>query len=367
MKSEIENYADFKKIRYSQCWEDADILLEALKVKKDGTYVSIASAGDNSFAILSKSPRKVVALDLNEQQLFCVELRKEAYRRLSYGEFMILAGVKNGDRQSIYQKVREGLSKECRDFWDENRDYIKEGYFRVGKFEQYFHLFSQKVLPITFKSKKILSFFQKRTMEEQRKFYYKSWNTFRWKITMHFFFSERVMAKIGRDKAFFRYVKNDVAKHAYKRFEKGFLNVPMYSNPYMRYLMLGNFSDDALPYALRKENFDTIKENIDCLEIRKECLEEYLEGVEEHTVDGFNLSDIFEYMSEENMKKIYAAILKAARKDARVAYWNMLVDRNCPSDFREQVETKWKESERLTNEDKAFFYKRFLVEVVKYV
>ena len=53
-------------IRYANCWEDADILLKAITPKENGNYLSIASAGDNSFALLSKSPSFVLAIDLNQ-------------------------------------------------------------------------------------------------------------------------------------------------------------------------------------------------------------------------------------------------------------------------------------------------------------
>lgn len=41
--------ADFSFLRYAQCWEDADVLLEALDVGPDSVCLSIASAGENSF------------------------------------------------------------------------------------------------------------------------------------------------------------------------------------------------------------------------------------------------------------------------------------------------------------------------------
>ena len=52
MRAEIAEKADFEQIRYAQCWEDADVLLEALDVKTDGSYLSIASAGDNTLALV---------------------------------------------------------------------------------------------------------------------------------------------------------------------------------------------------------------------------------------------------------------------------------------------------------------------------
>ena len=48
MGSEIVTRADFSAIRYAQCWEDADILLEALDVRPGKVCLSIASSGDNA-------------------------------------------------------------------------------------------------------------------------------------------------------------------------------------------------------------------------------------------------------------------------------------------------------------------------------
>ena len=40
--SDIEQRAAFDLVRYAQCWEDADVLLEALEVKEGETCLSIA-------------------------------------------------------------------------------------------------------------------------------------------------------------------------------------------------------------------------------------------------------------------------------------------------------------------------------------
>jgi hypothetical protein len=44
MASEIEGRAEFSAIRYAQCWEDADVLVEALGKGEGRSFVSIASA-----------------------------------------------------------------------------------------------------------------------------------------------------------------------------------------------------------------------------------------------------------------------------------------------------------------------------------
>ena len=92
MRSEIAAKANFSTIRYAQCWEDADILLEGLDIQPGDTCLSIASAGDNTLAMLSKNPGRVIALDLNPAQLACLELRVAAYRELSHDELLELIG-----------------------------------------------------------------------------------------------------------------------------------------------------------------------------------------------------------------------------------------------------------------------------------
>ena len=82
-QTEAAEVADFSRIRYAQCWEDADILLEGLAVREGDVCVSIASAGENSLSLLTGNPAKVVAIDLNPAQLACVDLRRAAYRVLT--------------------------------------------------------------------------------------------------------------------------------------------------------------------------------------------------------------------------------------------------------------------------------------------
>src|SRR6478609_8677795 len=98
MQSEIVQRADFSQIRYAQCWEDADVLLEALDIQPGDSCLAIASAGDNALAMLSRSPGRLIALDLSGAQLACLELRVAAYRTLSHDELLLLVGsVGEGD------------------------------------------------------------------------------------------------------------------------------------------------------------------------------------------------------------------------------------------------------------------------------
>jgi S-adenosylmethionine-diacylglycerol 3-amino-3-carboxypropyl transferase len=94
----IDERADFGIIRYANCWEDADVLCAALQPAPGKRILSIASAGDNSLALLADGS-EVVAADLSPVQLACVELRMAAFRELNYDETLAFLGVRESTQR----------------------------------------------------------------------------------------------------------------------------------------------------------------------------------------------------------------------------------------------------------------------------
>ena len=92
MSKGIEARAKFDKIRYANCWEDPELLLEGFDNGKK--YISIGSAGDNSLSLLVKNPELVYAVDLSIPQIACCELKKYAIKFLDYENFLKLLGFK---------------------------------------------------------------------------------------------------------------------------------------------------------------------------------------------------------------------------------------------------------------------------------
>lgn len=360
MEESLENRVDLKIIRYANCWEDADILLEALAPKEGGKYLSIASAGDNSFALLANSPSLVLAIDLNFSQLACVELKKEAFRHLPYEQMLQFLGVHAMDkRKECYKNLRESLTEKTKNYWDNHLDLIEKGIIHTGKFERYFSLFSRWVLPLIHSKKTITCLLEKKSTEERKRFYDKQWNTLAWKWLFKLFFSRKVMGKWGRDPEFFKYVETSVADRILTRVKHALTELPTDTNPYLEYILKGNFQK-TLPFYLRAENFENIRKNLDQLVLFKGGLNEAFAAYPS-SFDGFNLSDIFEYMSPEQYGEELTQIVDRSTAGARLAYWNMLA-------YRKEVPALSKlsflDSERLHKLDKAFFYQAFVIGVV---
>jgi len=364
MKSEIVKKVDFSFIRYAQCWEDADVLNEALSIQPGDTCLSISSAGDNTLSLLASSPARVIALDLNPVQLMCLELRAAAYRELEYEELLGLMGSRvNNERLALYQRCRPLLTENTRFFWDNNQLAIQNGIGSAGKFERYFSLFRERILPLVHSKKRITQLLEQKDLLQRKSFYNNVWNNFRWRIIFRLFFSRFVMGRMGRDPSFFNYVEGSVADKILARTYHAMTELAPSENPYLHWILTGTHGD-TLPFSLRKENFELIRDNLDKLEWHQLSIESFLAQAENVKIDKFNLSDIFEYVSEDNYVEMLKLLLKYSSSGSRLAYWNMLAPRSRPGSMAGQIQSLSELSERLHLKDKAFFYSRFVVEEV---
>lgn len=362
--SEAAARADFSRIRYAQCWEDADILLEALAVQPGDTCLSIGSAGDNALSLLACRPERVIAIDLNPSQLACLELRVAAYRELDHSGLLELIGSRPGQRsETLYRRCRPLLSTPVRDFWDARIDEVSRGIGGAGKFERYFETFRNRVLPLVHSRRQVERLLRGGTPEECEAFYNDEWDTWRWRLMFRLFFSRFVMGRMGRDPSFFRYVEGSVADRILARGRHALTALNPAENPYLQWILTGRHTT-ALPFALRPENFEVIRDNLDRLEWHCQPLEEFLDSVAPGTIGAFNLSDIFEYISAGNYHRLLAQLVRAGRPGARLAYWNTLADRHRPDSMANQLRSRDELARSLHARDKAFFYCAFIVEEV---
>jgi S-adenosylmethionine-diacylglycerol 3-amino-3-carboxypropyl transferase len=356
--------ADFTRIRYAQCWEDADVLLDALAIREGDSCLSIASAGDNSFSLLTHNPARVIAVDLNPTQLACCELRKSAYQQLEHHELLELIGARPyANRADLYRKCRRDLNDHARRFWDARPEAIARGIGSAGKFEEYFALFRNRVLPWIHPRGRINALLAGGSLTQRHQFYDNTWNNWRWRLLFKLFFSRTVMGKLGRDPAFFKYVEGSVSARILARSKYALTELNPADNPYLQWILTGQYTT-ALPHALRPENFEPIRQNIDRIEFHLCSIEDYLAEHPQERIHRFNLSDIFEYMSEQNYHRLIKLLIKNSAPTARLAYWNMLVPRSRPQSIADQLKPLPDLAESLFLKDKAFFYSRFVVEEV---
>jgi len=353
----------FDFIRYANCWEDADILLEGLSPQPGKKILSIASAGDNSFLLLKSSPELLVAVDVNKTQLYLTELKKICIKHLGREEVLQFLGFKRGnDRSATFDSIKKHLSSECRIYWEHHVNHLERGVIYQGKFEKYFILFSRRILPLIHFRKTTSKLFEEKSEEQQALFYNNRWNNMRWKLLFKVFFSKYVMGKFGRDPKFLEQVKVPVSEYIYEKAAHHLKSKYAQTNFMLRFNLTGRFANLLPPY-LQRENFDTIKKNIDKLVV--------FEGFAEDAFNKYgkfnymNLSNIFEYMDDELFRKTGKVLHENLEQHGRIAYWNLMVPRRISEILPDSMEYKKELSEKLSEIDRGFFYNQFIVDEAK--
>lgn len=362
MEQQLTDRVNFEFIRYANCWEDADILLEGLNPKVNSKILSIGSAGDNSFSLLITNPELVVAVDVNPIQLYVIELKKVCIQHFSREQTLAFLGfIESSNRKQQYDIIESHLSEEAKQYWQLNFSLIENGLIHQGKFEKYFQLFCKKILPWIHNKKTITELFREKTEQEQLTFYNKHWNTWRWRLLFKVFFSKYVMGKYGRDPEFLKEVNVKVSDFIFKKAEQQLQSVNAQQNFILQYNLTSSFGNNY-PHYLRKENYDTIKQNIGRLKIHKGYAEEAIKQYGKF--DYMNLSNIFEYLDTETFSKVANDLINGSNHGARFAYWNLMVPRKISNINPKQAVYQKETSQLLTQKDKGFFYNQFIVDEI---
>lgn len=358
--SEALNKVDFSIIRYASCWEDANVLHQALAIKDGEKVLSIASGGENSFALLINNPSLVLACDVSLPQLYLVELKKVAISNLSLEEYRQFIGLdKSEKRLQWYKLFKSQLSNDCVAYYDQHLKSIEDGIYFNGKFENYFKLFRTWVLPLIHTRKEIDLLMSPKSPSSQIDFYNNVWNNKRWQIIFKLFFSKTLVGLLGRDPEFLKQVKIPVSEFILEQAKSALTHKHCSENYFLQQIFYG-FYTSHVPLYLKPENYIKIKSNINQLLI----FNGYANSVQPKfgKFNALNLSDIFEYMDVDTFKSVTSDFENLAETGARGAYWNLMVERKMS-----QVNSKWIYQQKLSTElheiDNGFFYSDFILEV----
>ncbi|HEY5654214.1 MAG TPA: DUF3419 family protein [Woeseiaceae bacterium] len=360
----VAQQACSERLRYAQCWEDADVLLAALRITRTDSCLSIASAGDNAMALVGAGARSVLACDLSAAQIAALELRREAYKNLEYEDLLALIGeTRHRQRQKLYARCRPGLSSVSQRFWDERPKLVRAGIGRVGKFERYLSLFRRFVLPMVHSQRDVRGLFAGRTETERATYYNTVWNNRRWQWLGKWFFGPAALGRLGRDPSFSLYADETVWESLQRRIPQALVQQVPGENPYLRWILTGRFGT-ALPWALRRENFAAIQGNLGSLDIACESLETLLHRLPSGSIDACNLSDVFEYVDADHYEATLRELARAGRPGCRLVYWNLVTRRRRPQSLAAVLRENRTLATSLHGLDKAFFYRDLVVEEV---
>jgi len=132
----------FRRLVYTQIWEDPEADLAALQLPVGSTIVTISSGGCNALSYLTAQPAQVFAVDLNEAHLSLLKLKLAGLRAFSkYADFWQFFGEAASPANSeLYREhLWLWLDADARAYWDKRNlvgrsrhAYFTDGFYRHG-------------------------------------------------------------------------------------------------------------------------------------------------------------------------------------------------------------------------------------------
>jgi S-adenosylmethionine-diacylglycerol 3-amino-3-carboxypropyl transferase len=132
----------FRRLVYTQIWEDPVADLAALRLPVGSTIVTISSGGCNALSYLTAQPAQVYAVDLNEAHLSLLKLKLAGLRGLSgYKDFWQFfgEGASVANAELYRQRLWLLLDADARSYWDKRNTvgrprhaYFTNGFYRHG-------------------------------------------------------------------------------------------------------------------------------------------------------------------------------------------------------------------------------------------
>ena len=132
----------FRRLVYTQIWEDPVADLAALRLSVGSTIVTISSGGCNALSYLTARPAQVYAVDLNEAHLALLKLKLAGLRAFSdYSDFWQFFGAANSpaNAELYHERLRPQLDAQARGYWDKRNiigrprhAHFTDGFYRHG-------------------------------------------------------------------------------------------------------------------------------------------------------------------------------------------------------------------------------------------
>ena len=364
LKSQFAKSVDPDLIAYSTLWEDHNVLVKALAIDSSDNILSITSAGCNILSMLLENPNSITAIDLNPSQTAFFKLKLAGIKYLEHENFLKLFGyIPSSIAWDIYLELQDCIDIDTREYFDSRKEYFQTGLCHSGKLEKYFRGFAQKISGSSKNVSEINAILTQSSLGEQKENLAKLFTT---EFNQAFldYFDQSNQSKHGRDQEKYKHVKEEnIAKCLLERFQNCANTLLLADNFYTQYLMTGNYLsiDHSYPY-LQDENFKKLKTLIHKVKVVTEQIEEHMSSCPHGTYTKANLSDIFEYMSQEDADLLLTQIAKQMNPGSRLAYWNLYIERN--SQNVTSLKRLDKLSQELKSMDRVWFYKNFHVDEV---
>ena len=331
------------RLFFAQVREDPRLELEALAPLADARVVVVSSGGCTALSLLAAGTGHVTAVDLNSTQNHLVELKIAALRRLTMPEILSFFGVARGAgkrRLRTYRTIRPLLTEGAAEFWDTHEALLGRGALACGVTEQFIGAVVKVVKLFIHGPRKVERLLALESLEEQREFFDREWNTRRWRLLFPLLINRWTFSR-ALEPEFFREVENpSFAAHFRALLEHALCDIPVRSNYFLHQMLLGTYPNgvpEGVPPYLHRTQREILRARFDCLDLVDGGYAEYLRNCDDSSVDALAISNICEWLDADGIDQLFEQVVRVAKPGARFCFRNFVGHTEVPARFRDVV------------------------------
>jgi len=323
----------FRRLVYTQIWEDPVADLAALRLAIGSTIVTISSGGCNALSYLMARPAQVYAVDLNEAHLAILKLKLAGLRAFSdYSDFWQFFGAANSPANSdLYRaRLRPLLDTQARSYWDKRNivgrprhAYFTDGFYRhgmLGRFIGFAHFVARRsgVDPATLLNGRSDAPARIEALERLDRVCH-SWLARLITTTPALLFSlgipPRQRALLGGDAPL-----NDTLHKRLLRLIDGHPNETNYFAWQALHRGYIGPGDRCLPPYLQRRQYERMRNGAGLIIPHHAGLRQFLDSLPAREVDAVILLDSQDWMAAEEIRELWTAIDRAGSDNVHVIF-----------------------------------------------
>lgn len=354
------------RLYFAQVREDPLLEMEALRPAAGDTTVVVGSGGCTALSLLAGGGR-VVAVDNNATQNHLIELKVAAIVLLPLRDAVAFLGgaSESGEiRMSSYAVLRASLTPAARAYWDAHPRDVRMGVITAGVTERFIRLLVRVLEVCVHPRARIDRLLACTTLVEQRVFYARVWDSWRWRAFFKLLLGRRSFDRVY-DPAALRHARSSsFAEHFRRLAEHALTQLPVADNYFLHQMLTGTYPAavaGGVPPYLSARGADALVAGLPSLSIVDGTFTEYLRSCPDHSVTGFALSNICEWLSPGEIDELFAEVARVARPGARLCFRNFVGWTNVPARWRHIVVEDVEYGGRLITRDRSLVQHRLVV------
>jgi len=358
--------ARLDRLYFAQVREDPALEIAALAPR--GRRIAVVSSGGcTALSLLGCGARAVTAIDTNIAQNHLVELKLVALCQLPPAPARAFLGATAAparSRNAAYRLLRSHLSAEARAYWDAHDGAIRRGVLGAGVTERFIRMLVRVIRIAIHPEQRIRRLLACRSLQEQQAFYDREWDSRRWRLLFPLLLNRRALAATYDERMFACAERLSLATHFRDVVRRTLTELPLSTNYFVHHMLTGTYPVDVeggVPPYLSDSGVDRVRALHGRLHIVDGSFTAWLRHAPAHSIDGFALSNICEWLTEREVGELFAQIVRTATPDATVCFRNFVGWTEVPHAWRSVIVEDRDRGERLIASDRSAVQRRIAV------